>query len=68
MENRGKGRSRQAKWDRRNLRTVSTHVSVAQAKCFGRYCRRYGSTPYAKVRQFVLECCKRELQREARER
>ena len=64
VENRGKERARQARWDRRNLRTVSTHVSVGQARRFGRFCRRYGSTPYAELRGFVLRCCDQERMRE----
>ena len=57
-------RTRQAKWDRRNLRTVSTHVSVQEAARFKRYCRRTGTTPYNELRRFILKCCGNERMRE----
>ena len=52
------------KWDKRNLRTVSTHVSVPQAARFRRYCRRAGTTPYHELRRFVLKVCENERMRE----
>ena len=57
-------RNRQARWDRRNLRTVSTHVSVQQAARFGRWCRRQGTTPYHELRRFILTACNNERMRE----
>ncbi|HIR20284.1 MAG TPA: hypothetical protein IAB33_08375 [Candidatus Pelethomonas intestinigallinarum] len=63
MEKPGR-RNRQARWDRRNLRTVSTHVSVQQAARFGRWCRRQGTTPYHELRRFILTACNNERMRE----
>ena len=57
-------RGRQAKWDRRNLRTVSTHVSVQEAARFGRWCRSQGTTPYHELRWYILKVCGNERMRE----
>lgn len=60
-------RTRQAKWDKRNLRTVSTHVSREEAARFRRACRRTGTTAYAELRAFVLRVCANERMREIAE-
>lgn len=62
-----KDRSRQAKWDKRNLRTVSTHVSLEQADRFRRACSRNRTTPYAALRDYVLRECANERMREIAE-
>ena len=48
-------RGRQSKWDRRNLRTVSTHVTTREAEALRRICGRRGTTPYALLRRFVRQ-------------
>ena len=46
-------RARQAAWDKRNLRTVSTHVTRREAGTFKLMCRRRGTTPYTVLQNFV---------------
>lgn len=41
-------------WDKRNLRTVSTHLRVHEALALRRVCDAHGTTPYALVRAFLL--------------
>lgn len=48
-------RSRQYKWDRRNLRTVSTHVTRQEAELFRLACDRRGTTPYKVLHDVVLQ-------------
>lgn len=48
-------RERQAKWDRRNLRTVSTHLTVKEARELKEFCQRRGISPYALVRRLLRE-------------
>lgn len=46
-------RPRQARWDARHLRTVSTHVPPEEAAQFRRACSAKGVTAYAVLRAFV---------------
>ena len=48
-------RERQAKWDRRNLRTVSTHLTVKEARALKEFCQRRGISQYALVRRLLRE-------------
>ena len=48
-------RERQAKWDRRNLRTVSTHLTVKEARELKEFCQRRGISQYALVRRLLRE-------------
>ena len=45
-------RTRQAKWDRRQLRTLTTKVLF---RSFVDACYKTGKSPYATLRQFVLD-------------
>ena len=47
-------RPRQARWDARNLQTVSTHVTREQAAQFRRACSTLGASPYSVLQKFVL--------------
>ena len=47
-------RDRQEDWDRRNLRTVSTHLTVRQAKQLQKYCDRHGVSRYHLLKDFLL--------------
>lgn len=47
-------RARQARWDRRNLRTVSTHLTVQEAEKLKRICREAGIARYHLIRWFLL--------------
>ena len=47
-------RKRQARWDARNLVTVSTHVTREQAAQFRRACSKLGACPYSVLREYVL--------------
>ena len=47
-------RLKQARWDARNLVTVSTHVTREEAAQFRRACSKLGATPYSTLRKFVL--------------
>ena len=49
-------RKRQARWDARNLITVSTHVTREQAAQFRRACSSIGASPYSVLQKFVLSC------------
>lgn len=42
------------KWDRKNLRTVSTHVEVEDAEKFRIICHRAGTTPYTALQQLIF--------------
>ena len=48
-------RTRQAKWDRRQLRTLTTKVRQADRDAFVDACYKTGKSPYATLRQFVLD-------------
>ena len=48
-------RERQARWDATHLRTVSTKVTVAEAKRLHEACEKEGITVYALVRWFLSE-------------
>lgn len=48
-------RTRQAKWDRRQLRTLTTKVRQADRDAFVAACYKTGKSPYATLRQFVLD-------------
>lgn len=51
-------RSRQYEWDKRNLRTISTHVTVQEAEKFKEACNRKKVSPYHVVREYVLQYTK----------
>lgn len=42
-------------WAKRNLRTVSTHLTVPQAKELQAICRRHGTKPYRLLKDYLLE-------------
>ena len=46
-------RGRQARWDRRNLRTISTHLTVQEAVQLQRICNTMGITPYHLLKKFL---------------
>ena len=48
-------RERQAAWDRRNLRTVSTHLKVEEAERLKFYCIRRGISKYFLIQQLLRE-------------
>ena len=48
-------RLRQARWDATHLRTVSTKVTVAEARRLHEACEKEGITVYALVRWFLSE-------------
>lgn len=43
------------KWDRNNLRTVSTHVEIEDAEKFRLICHRAGTTPYTALQQLIFQ-------------
>ena len=47
-------RLKQARWDARNLVTVSTHVTREQAAQFRRACSKLGASPYSVLQKYVL--------------
>ena len=49
-------RRSQARWDARNLQTVSTHVTREEAAQFRKACSMVGATPYSVLRRFILAC------------
>ena len=55
MQERRYERGRQATWDRRNLRTVSTHLRVEEAERFKLYCSRRGISQYDCIRRLLRE-------------
>lgn len=48
-------RERQAAWDRRNLRTVSTHLKVEEARKLQLYCKKQGISQYYLIRRLLQE-------------
>lgn len=48
-------RRAQAKWDRRHLITVSTHLTRKQRDSLCKICNRQHVTVYALVRDFLLD-------------
>lgn len=48
-------RRAQAKWDKRHLVTVSTHLTRRQWEALRRICARNHVTVYAIVREFLLQ-------------
>lgn len=46
-------RARQAAWDKRKLRTVSTHLTVAEYELLQQVCERKGKTPYHVLREYL---------------
>lgn len=48
-------RERQAAWDKRNLRTVSTHLKVQEAEELQEYCSRMGISQYHLIRRLLRE-------------
>ena len=48
-------RTRQAAWDRRNLRTVSTHLKVEEARKLQLYCQKRGISQYYLIRRLLLK-------------
>ena len=53
-------RERQAAWDRRNLRTLSTHLRVEEAERLKFYCNRRGISKYFLIRQLLREAMEAE--------
>ena len=53
-------RDRQWVWDRRNLRTVSTHLTVEEAERLKIYCNRRGISKYFLIRQLLREAMEAE--------
>lgn len=47
-------RQRQAAWDKRNLRTVSTHLTVQDAETLKAWCRENDITPYHLLKNILL--------------
>ena len=52
-------RSPQARWDGQHLATVGTRVRVETARRFLEVCNARGMTPYAVLREFVIETASR---------
>ena len=48
-------RERQAAWDRRNLRTVSTHLKVEEVRKLQLYCKKQGISQYYLIRRLLQE-------------
>ena len=48
-------RDRQEKWDRRNLRTISTHLPAFQATMLEICCHRMGISPYKLVQRYLQQ-------------
>lgn len=46
-------RTRQAAWDKRKLRTVSTHLTAAQYDRLRRVCELEGTTPYKLLQTYL---------------
>ncbi len=46
-------RTRQAAWDKRKLRTVSTHLTVAEHARLQRICEIEGTTPYKVLQEYL---------------
>ena len=65
MDNKKFPRDRQAAWDARNLRTVSTHLTREQAAALRRTCRRRGTTQYRLLQEMLLAYIERERCRDA---
>ncbi len=63
MENKPTERTRQARWDRRNLRTVSTHLTTKQAALLKMICYTNHTTPYRLLRTVSLAYINRYLHR-----
>lgn len=61
-------RSKQAKWDRRHLCTVGTHVDPVTKDEFRWYCRKAGVTPYGILRKFIYNWVEQMRLREEMER
>ncbi len=54
-------RERQAAWDKRNLRTVSTHLTVQQAERVKLWCRQNDITPYRLLKNFLSSIAEQTL-------
>ena len=48
-------RDRQQKWDRANLRTISTHLPREMAENLKILCKNRGITPYMLLRNYLLK-------------
>ena len=53
MEHKPYRRERQARWDRRYLRTISTHLPVDEALRFKSLCYRRNTTPYEVLQAYI---------------
>ena len=51
-------RAAQARWDSEHMATLATRVDVDTARRFRLACQAQGLTPYAALREFVLETAK----------
>ena len=48
-------RPRQEEWDRRNLKTISTHLTRQEATRLKALCAAAGISPYRLLRRFLLK-------------
>lgn len=46
-------RQRQKRWDKRRLRTISTHISLRDYEALRWRCEREGTTPYKLLQEAV---------------
>ena len=53
MEKRKFERSRQARWDRRYLKTVSCHLTTRQYDTLRIICEAEGTTPYKVIQDYL---------------
>lgn len=60
-------RERQAAWDRRNLRTVSTHLKVEEARKLQLYCSRMGISQYYLIRRLLREVMEADRREEPKQ-
>lgn len=47
-------RQRQARWDRKQLRTMTTKIRQGDKDAFTDACYKVGKTPYAVMRELIL--------------
>lgn len=60
-------RERQAAWDKRNLRTVSTHLKVQEAEELQEYCSRMGISQYYLIRRLLREVMEADRREEPKQ-
>lgn len=47
-------KKRQRQWDKKHLRTVSTKITVQDFQILSEYCRKFHTTPYRLMKEFIL--------------